>query len=81
LLFNFSLEYAIKKVQEIQEELNGTYQLPVYADVNWLGQNTSHKDTRDTLVFERSTGVGVEINAEKTKYEYMLMSCHQNPKI
>jgi hypothetical protein len=59
LLFNLKLEYAIRKVQENQEKLklNGTYQLslPVYADdVNWLGQNTSHKNTRDLFYWFRN---------------------------
>ena len=42
LLFNFVLEYAIRKVQEINLELdmNGTHQVLAYADdVNLIGDD------------------------------------------
>jgi hypothetical protein len=79
LLFNFALEYAIRKVQENQVEmkLNRTHQLLAYPDdVNLLGDNiVTIKKNTETLI-HASKVVGLEINIEKTKY--MLLSPHQN---
>jgi hypothetical protein len=78
LLFNFTLEYAIRKVQENQVglKLNGIHQLLAYTDdVNLLRDNIDAIKKNTETVINASKEVGAEINAEKTKY--MLLSCNR----
>jgi len=79
LLFNFALEYAIRRVQVIQDglKLNGTYPILVYAgDVNILGGSVhTVKENAEALVVA-SKEIELEVNADKTKY--MIMSRDQN---
>jgi hypothetical protein len=78
LLFNFALEYVIRKVQENQVglKLNGTNQLLAYADdVNLLGDNIDTIKKHKETLSDTSKEVGLEINVDKTKY--MLLSRHQ----
>jgi hypothetical protein len=81
VLFNFTLEYAIKRVQVNQDglKLNGTHQLLAYADdVNILGGSvyTAKKNAEAVVVATKE--IGLEVNADKTKYLVTRMSRDQN---
>ena len=79
LLFNFALEYAIRRVQVNQDglKINGTHQLLAYADdVNILGGSLhTLKENAEALV-AATWEIGEEVSAVKTKY--MVMSQDQN---
>ena len=75
LLFNFALEHTIKRVQVNQDglKLNGTHQLLAYADdVNILGGSArTVKENAEALLVAATKQIGLEINADKTKYIFM----------
>ena len=70
MLFNFALEYAIRRVQVNQDvlKLNGTHQFLAYADdVNILGGSIhTVKGNVETLV-AAAREIGLEVSADKTK--------------
>jgi len=79
MLFNFALDYAIRRVHVNQDglKLNCTNQLLAYADdVNILGGsiNTLKENAEALVAATRETGL--EASADKT--EYMVMSRDQN---
>jgi len=77
LLFNFALEYDIRRVQVSQDglKLNSKHQLLVYVDdVNILGvsEHITKKNTEVLVVGNKVNGL--ELNAEKTKYGHVSRS-------
>jgi hypothetical protein len=71
LLFNFALEYAIRRVQVNQNglKLNGTHQLLVYVDdVNTLGGRITTIEKNLEALVVASKEIRLEVNADKTKY-------------
>jgi len=68
LLFNFVLEYAIRKVQENQVglEFNWLYQLLFYADdINLLSDSINTTEENTGTLLGASKIVGLETNVEK----------------
>jgi hypothetical protein len=79
LLFIFTLEYVIRRIQVNQNglKLNGTHQFPIYADdVNILGGSVPTVKKKAEALVIASKETGLEVNADKTKY--MVMSRDQN---
>jgi hypothetical protein len=79
LVFNFVLNYAIRKVRKNQVglKLSGKHQFLACADdVNLLGDNINSINKSIENYTDASKEVGLEINVEKTKY--MLLSRHKN---
>jgi len=73
-IFNFALEYATRRVQVNQDslKLNGKYQLLVYADdVNILGGRVQTVKENEENLIVASKEIGLEGNADKTKYIIM----------
>jgi len=71
LLFNFALEYAIRRIQVNQDglKLNGTHQFLVYADnVNILGGSVHTVKKYAEPLVAATKEIGLEINAHNTKY-------------
>jgi len=74
LLFNFALDYDIRRVQVNQDglKLNGTHQLLVHTDdVNVLGGSVHTVKGNVEAVVVPSKEIGLEVNADKTKYLVM----------
>jgi hypothetical protein len=69
------LKFAIRKFQEsdVGLKFSGTHQLLVYVDdVNLLGDCIITIQENTETLLEASTNIGLEMDAEKTKY--MIMS-------
>jgi len=79
MLFNFALEYAIRRVQVIQDglKLNGTHQVLAYADdVNILGGSIHILKENSEALVSATWEIGLKVSADKNKY--MAISRDQN---
>ena len=62
LLFNFALEYVVKKLEETREglSLNGQIQMLSYADdIDIIGDNKETVEKNTEILIECSTGLSV----------------------
>ena len=70
MLFNFALEYAIRRVQVNQDglKLNGTHQLLPFADdVDILGVSIHTVKENAEALIAATREIGLEVIADKTK--------------
>ena len=76
LLYNFALEFTIRKADQEGLKLIGTHQLLFYNDFNVLGASicTTKENTEASVIF--SNEIGLELNGKKTKC--MVMSRDQH---
>ena len=68
LLFNFALEYAIRKVQETNLGLymNGTHQVIAYADdVNLIGDDIRTIERNADVLLNACKDIGLAVNIGK----------------
>ena len=69
VLFNFALDYSIRRVQVYQDglKLNGTHQLLVYADgVHILGRSAYTIEKNKEALVVTSKEIYLEVNSDKT---------------
>jgi len=78
LLFNFALEYAIRRVQVNQDglKLNVTHQHLAHADDIIFGGSVDTVNKNAEALVAATKEIGLEVNAHKTKY--MTVSRDQN---
>ena len=78
LLFNFALEYAIRKVQEtnLGLDMNGKHQVLAYADdLNLTGDDIRRIERNTDVLLSACKVIGLAVNTGKTKY----MEIGRNP--
>jgi len=69
MVFNFAVEYAIRKANQEGLKLNNTHQPLVYADdVNIQGTDTHTIKKNTEALVVTSKGIGLEVNAKENKY-------------
>jgi len=71
LLFNFTLEYAIRKIQETRLglDMNGTHQiLPNVDDVNLLGDDIRTIERNADVLLKACKDIGLAVITGKYKY-------------